>query len=152
VATVLTSAALAEIPLRLATVAAAAGHVAVANGDFEEASAMRPWDSEVPLAAASAFALPATDGVPGAATVGARWSARARAADPRSIAALAVTAAIDVARARPAAATSVLARALDLDPTNSDLYLQAAAAARALHRNSVAAVELRHAEWFTARQ
>jgi hypothetical protein len=112
---------------------------------------MRPWDSEVPLGAATAFAVLAADAAPGAAAAGATWSRRALDAEPESIAALAVAATIDLARSRPAVAARLLARALRLDPTNSGLYFQAAAAARALHQRSTVAAELRQAERFSAR-
>jgi O-antigen ligase len=147
---VLSSAALAEIPLRSATLAAAAGRITAANSDFGIAAAMRPWDSEVPTSAAAAFAALATDGVRGAAALGASWSARARSADPESIAALAIAATVDLARAHPAQAAPLLAHALRLDPTNAGLYIQAAAAASALHEPGAVA-DLHAAERFTAR-
>jgi hypothetical protein len=150
-AIVLTGAAFAELPLRSATNAAAAGRVAAANDDFDSAVELRPWDSGIPVSAANAFAVLAANRVPGAAAAGARWSARALDADPRSIAALADAATVDLARARPASAASLLAHALRMDPTNADLHIQAAAAANALHQTNAAAADLREAASLTQR-
>ena len=148
-AVVLSCAAAAELPLRLATVAAAKGEVERANHDFDAASLLRPWDGAVAADAANNFAILATHGVRGAAAAGARWSHRALDADRQSIAALADGAAVALARGEAARAAALLSRALRLDPTNSDLYVAAAAAASARGLHRVVAADLHAAAYFT---
>lgn len=150
-ALVLTAAAVAELPLRSARVAMRTGNAAAADHDFHLAADLRPWDSAVAMQAANTFAILAAAGVPDAADRGASWSRRALDADPRSVAALADAATIDLGRGRPAAAAALLGRALRIDPTNAYLYLQAAAAARALHRGAQAAAYLLAAQQYAKR-
>jgi O-antigen ligase len=147
-AMVLAGAALAELPLRSAIVAAASGRLAAADQDFRLARTLRPWDSGVDAAAGHAFATLASDGVAGAGAMGVPWAARALTATPDSTEVLADTAEIDLATARTAEAARLLAVALRLDPSNPDLQVQAAGVALARHEPEAAVELLRSASSF----
>jgi len=117
----LTAAAVAEIPLRTAILEAARGQLQSADRHFHQAAAWRPWDFEVPALAAHAFAVLASADVAQAADLGARWSARALADDPRSVSVLEDAGTLALARGRREEALLLLRRALRLEPNNLTL-------------------------------
>ena len=126
-ALVLSTAALAEIPLRSALVAAASGHFAAANEDFHIAEALRPWDLAIAAIAGHAYATLAGAGSANAARIGAGWSERDVAAFPHSVQALADAATLAAAGGERARSAALLARALRMDPNNPDLRAEARA-------------------------
>jgi len=130
-ALVLSAAALAEIPLRSALVAAASGHFVAANQDFRTAEALRPWDMAIAAIAGHAYATLAGDGSPSAARFGLGWSERDVAAFPHSVQALADAATLAAAGGEHARSAALLDRALRADPNNPDLRARAQALARA---------------------
>ncbi|WP_427004429.1 O-antigen ligase family protein [Pseudarthrobacter sp. H2] len=67
-------AAIAEWPMAAASSAAAAGDLATAEGQFQRAYGLRPWDSDTALLAAQAFAGPAADGDAAAAAHAIEWA------------------------------------------------------------------------------
>lgn len=129
---VLALAALAEIPLRAALVAAGKGQVAAAQSDFKAARALRPWDPAIDDYASYAFAELTSSGVAGAASVGAPWADRALEATPGSTEVIADAAAIDIAQGRARHAARLLDDQLPKDPLDGTLRLSAAAAALVL--------------------
>jgi O-antigen ligase len=133
---VLGAAALAEIPLRSALVAAASGHFVAANEDFRIAEALRPWDLAITAIAGHAYATLAGAGSSSAARFGVGWSERDVAAFPHSVQALADAATLAAAGGEHARAAALLARALRVDPNNPDLRARAQALARAGQRAS----------------
>jgi tetratricopeptide (TPR) repeat protein len=135
---VLVLAALAEIPLRAALVAAGKGQLAPAQADFRAARTLRPWDPAIDAAAGHAFAELTSAGVAGAAAVGEPWAARALRATPDSVQVIADAATIDLAQGRARTAAALLQHALDQDPLDGDLRVSAAAAALVLGRRSEA--------------
>lgn len=68
------SAATAEWPMAAAASAATAGDLATADREFQRAYGLRAWDSDTALLAAQAFAGPAADGDPAAATYAINWA------------------------------------------------------------------------------
>ncbi len=129
---VLALAALAEIPLRAALVAAGKGQVAVAQSDFTAARALRPWDPAIDDYASYAFAELTSSRIAGAASVGARLAARALSATPGSTEVIADAAAIDIAQGRARLAARLLDDQIPKDPLDGTLRLSAAAAALVL--------------------
>lgn len=77
-------ATLAEWPMGAGAKAAAAGDVALAEQEFQQAHQLRPWDSDTALLAAQAFAGPATAGDQRAARYAVEWGSLARERTPRS--------------------------------------------------------------------
>ena len=115
---VLSAAAAAEIPLRLALVRTAAGDLGAAESDFRTARDLRPWDSGVAQVATHAYAVLAAHGVPRAAALGTAWAADELAAYPRSVQALQDAATLDTALGRAARAAALLKAARRLEPQN----------------------------------
>lgn len=78
------AASMSELSLKRATDDLAAGDVASAEDAFREAAALRPWDADVALLAAQAYATAASNGVDGStqATV---WATRALETNPLSV-------------------------------------------------------------------
>jgi O-antigen ligase len=116
-----TTAALAELPLRTAILAAAAGRPAAADTAFHRAARRRPWDTGIATIAAHAFAVLAARGVPGAAAAGRPWAAEDVAAHPGSPRTLADAALLAAAAGAPLRARALLRRAWRLDPRDPDL-------------------------------
>ncbi|HEV8063265.1 MAG TPA: O-antigen ligase family protein, partial [Acidimicrobiales bacterium] len=146
-------AAVAEIPLRNATEAVAAGNYAGAAHDYSLAQDLRPWDGEIHSAEAFAFATAAEEdasaglqSVEQAALTYGLGAARSELSDyPHSVEALENLSQLDAFSGRLAAAGRLLARASVLDPgdpqvllSQGDLALQAGdcGAAVALLRRS----------------
>lgn len=105
--------------------AAAAGDVPEADAAFRRAEALRPWDPDLPLLAASAFAAGAGSGDLGSAEAALRWGSRASEATPASIEAVKVQTVALLALDRPVDALEVAARAGDLSPDDPELLLYA---------------------------
>jgi tetratricopeptide (TPR) repeat protein len=135
---VLIAAALAEIPLRSAYIAAGRGEIATAESDFNSAHQLRPWDPALDAAAGHAFAELTSGGIPGAGAAGGDWISRALKATPDSIQVIGDAATIDIARRQPRAAARLLRHALSLDPLDGDLRLAAGAVALLLHHRAAA--------------
>ena len=131
-AVVLASAALAEIPLRSALVAAGKGQVSSAQADFRAARALRPWDPAIDDDAGYAFGELASSNVAGAGAAGAPWAQRALSATPDSTEVVADAAAIDLAEGRTRLAARLLDDQIPNDPLDGTLRLSAAAAALVL--------------------
>jgi O-antigen ligase len=122
---VLAAAAAAEAPLRSAIIEASAGRLAAADGDFRSAHDLRPWDPGIDQAAAHAFAVLASRGVPGAARRGLPWARSELDAWPYAIGALDDAAMLQAAAGDRTRAQTLLAAALRLDPNNPDLRAEA---------------------------
>ena len=131
-AVVLAAAALAEIPLRSALVAAGKGQVASAQADFRAARTLRPWDPAVDDYASYAFGELASSNVAGAGAAGGPWAQRALSATPDSTEVVADAAAIDLAQGRAQLAAHLLDDQIPNDPLDGTLRLSAAAAALVL--------------------
>ncbi len=129
---VLVLAALAEIPLRAALVAAGRGDLGSAVSDFRAARSLRPWDAAIDDDASHALAELTSARVAGAARAGAPWAARALTDTPGAIAVIADAATIDLALGRRREAARLLSQALSIDPLDGDLRLAAGAAALVL--------------------
>lgn len=78
-------AAAAEWPMKTGVQFAAEGRMDAANDSFESAYALRPWDADTALLAAQAFAGPAADGDPLAASYAIRWAETSLERTPSSL-------------------------------------------------------------------
>jgi hypothetical protein len=116
-------AACAEIPLRTAINDAASGHLEAANGSFQLAQDLRPWDPSVAATAGHAFAVLAALGEPGATRRATPWVAAEVRENPHGVVALEDGAALDVATRHLRAAADLLRQCERLDPTNPDVLL-----------------------------
>jgi O-Antigen ligase len=119
--TLLTLAAIAELPLRNAVLDAAAGRVRAADRQFHDAQAWRPWDPQISQLATHVFATLTADGLPDATVFGASWSAKALAADPHSVPTLEDASTLAEARGERAQALLLVDRAIQLEPRNPSL-------------------------------
>ncbi|MET3370937.1 UNVERIFIED_CONTAM: O-antigen ligase [Jeotgalibacillus campisalis] len=81
-------AASAEIPMKSGTELAAAGEIPRATEEFEQAKALRPWDQDIDLLAAQAFAVRAVNGDTTAAAAATTWAGTAVERNPSSMEAL----------------------------------------------------------------
>ncbi|MDR6414012.1 O-antigen ligase family protein [Pseudarthrobacter sulfonivorans] len=82
---VVVPAAAAEWPMANGARAARLGDIAGAEASFQTALRLRPWDSDVSLLAAQAFAGPATGGNTEAALAAVKWGDQALEATPHSL-------------------------------------------------------------------
>lgn len=114
-------ATVAELPLRNAVLDAAAGNARAANRQFHYAQAWRPWDAQISQLATHVFAKLAAVGLPNAAILGASWSAKALAADPRSVPTLEDASSLARARGERHRALSLVRRARQIEPRSPSL-------------------------------
>ena len=77
-------AAAAEWPMKAGVDQAGEGLMEEANASFEAASVLRPWDGDTALLAAQAFAGPAADGDPAAASFAIQWARKSLDRTPTS--------------------------------------------------------------------
>lgn len=124
---VLVPAVAAEWSLDSAYRAVSAGDFAAdggADSAFENARALRPWDADVPLMAAHAFASVALSGGTGAAEPARNWGVRALAAVPTSATATAAASAAAEVTGDLERATELMTRLVDGEPTNAEWRLR----------------------------
>ncbi|MFB2586731.1 O-antigen ligase family protein [Herbiconiux liukaitaii] len=130
-AVLLVVAAAAEIPLQRGIVAARAGGIADAQGSFELAQALRPWDADVASIAAQTLAAQALEGRVEAGELAERWAEEALRRVPDSIAALRALAAAQDAAGDIDAELATLDRIIELSPNDPEaIALRAEVAAR----------------------
>lgn len=98
--------------------AAFAGQIAEADAAFAAASALRPWDTDVPLIAAQALGGVYTSGLAGAGDVAWAWGSLAAERLPGSAAAHEAAGMIALERRDTAAAVAFLGEAASLSPAN----------------------------------
>lgn len=124
---VLTPAVMAEWQLATAYRAISAGEVAgggAADGAFRRAQALRPWDGDVAVMAAHAFATVALAGYPDTAPVAHEWAERALDRIPTSALALAARSGAAEAAGDLPAAEADMAVLVDRAPTNPEWLLR----------------------------
>lgn len=146
-ALVLTSAALAELPLRAAIENLGAGRLDDAQHEFHLAHLLRPWDGEIATTAGHAFVVAAQADAARprglaasrhAAALARPWVDEELSSFPNSIEALEDAAALDQLADRPGGAATLLARASRLDPLNPQVLLGQGIVAADEHRDTLA--------------
>lgn len=125
-AVVLAVAAVGEVELARGTNAAAVGRAAEADAHFSTAQHLRPWDPDVALLAASAFAGGAAAGDTAEALLALTWTERGLAAVPTSVEVAVARARALGALGRPADGLALLEPLLAAAPLDTDLLTTAA--------------------------
>jgi len=124
---VLLPAVLAEWPLQAAYRALDAGEVGLGEGadaGFRQAQTLRPWDGDVAVMAAHAFATTALAGATDAVPAAERWAARALARVPGSAVALAAAAATAEASGDLDRAEEAMTTLIEREPFNPEWLLR----------------------------
>ena len=120
---VLTTAVAAEPVLAAAVRDAGQGRVADADAHFRTASALRPWDKDLALVAATTFDAGSRAGDAESAEAAARWAVRSLQSTPTSTEAARVAATAELTLENPEAALRTLERPLALNPADASLLL-----------------------------
>lgn len=116
-------AASAELPMKSGTELAAKGDIPLASKEFEQARALRPWDQDVDLLAAQAFAVRAVTGDTTAAAAAVIWASSAVERNPGSMEALTALAVGQLGTGDVEAAWKTLDRQIERSPWTSEPYL-----------------------------
>ena len=124
-------AAAAELPLKSATNDIYAGNLTRASRSFDIASSLRPWDADVALLAGQSFAGRASAGDPAAGRLAATWAAESLHRNPASVESLLSLAVGQLAAGEVDQAQRTLAKARQLAPANSQIWLQSGLAEHA---------------------
>lgn len=122
-ATVAGAAATAEVPMKSGTDLAAAGDIPKATKEFEQAKAFRPWDQDIDLLAAQAFAVRAVTGDTPAAAAATTWARAAVERNPSSMEALTALAIGQLGTGDVQAAQKTLDTQIDRSPWTSEPHL-----------------------------
>ncbi|WP_461190394.1 O-antigen ligase family protein [Arthrobacter sp. Z4-13] len=121
---VVVPAAAAEWPMANGARAARLGDIAGAEASFQTALRLRPWDTDVRLLAAQAFAGPATDGNTEAARAATKWGDQALDSTPQSLEAGIAAAIGCLYGGRLPEAKSRLDGLTELAPYSAGVYVQ----------------------------
>lgn len=116
-------AASAELPMKSGTDLSARGNIQQATKAFEAAKALRPWDQDVDLLAAQAFAVRAVQGDSPAADAAVTWASAAVERNRSSMEALSALAIGQLGTGDVEAAEKTLDRQIDRSPWTSEPYL-----------------------------
>ncbi|YCK83071.1 O-antigen ligase family protein [Arthrobacter sp. D3-18] len=116
-------AASAEIPMKSGTDLAAAGDVPKATKEFEQAKTLRPWDQDIDLLAAQAFAVRAVKGDTTAAVAATTWARAAVERNPSSMEALTALAIGQLGTGDVPAAQKTLDTQIERSPWTSEPHL-----------------------------
>ena len=115
--------AAAELPLKSGYEAAGRGETAAADRAFQQAVALRPWDSDVPRLAAQAFAERTVTGDRAAGEAAVSWANRAIGKTPESVEAASALAIGMIGSGGAGAAVPALDKQISRAPWTSELYL-----------------------------
>jgi Flp pilus assembly protein TadD len=116
-------AASAELPMESGTELAAKGDIPLASQEFEQARALRPWDQDLDLLAAQAFAVRAVTGDTTAAAAAVTWASSAVERNPGSMEALTALAVGQLGTGDVEAAWKTLDSQIERSPWTSEPYL-----------------------------
>lgn len=125
------AASIAESHMKAGDSAVRAGQLATASSQFEIAQSLRPWDADVALLAGQDFAGRAAAGDPESGRFATEWSARSLRLNPGSVESLTSLAVGQLATGDIQAARDTLAKAREVAPVNSQVWLQSGLAAYA---------------------
>jgi O-antigen ligase len=117
------AAAIAEVPMKSGTDLSAGGNVLQATKAFEAAKALRPWDMDIDLLAAQAFAKQAVQGNGPAAVATRSWAGSATERNPPSAEALTSLAVGQLGTGDLTAARQTLDNLVERSPWTSEPYL-----------------------------
>ncbi|VXC67518.1 Putative O-antigen polymerase family protein [Arthrobacter sp. 9V] len=113
----------AELPMKMGTDLAAKGGISQAAQAFEQSKAIRPWDQDVDLLAAQAFAVRAVKGDATAGAAAVTWASAAVERHPSSTEALTALAIGQLGTGDVEAARKTLDSQIDRSPWTSEPYL-----------------------------
>jgi Flp pilus assembly protein TadD len=113
----------AELPMKWGTDLAARGEISQAAQAFEQSKALRPWDQDVDLLAAQAFAVRAVKGDATAGAAAVTWASAAVERHPSSMEALTALAIGQLGTGDVKAARKTLDSQIDRSPWTSEPYL-----------------------------
>ncbi|MFJ4264870.1 O-antigen ligase family protein [Paenarthrobacter nicotinovorans] len=117
------AAAIAEVPMKSGTDLSAGGNVPQATKAFEAAKALRPWDMDIDLLAAQAFAKQAVQGNGPAAVATRSWAGSATERNPSSAETLTALAVGQLGTGDLPAARQTLDNLIERSPWTSEPYL-----------------------------
>ncbi|MFJ4268365.1 O-antigen ligase family protein [Paenarthrobacter nicotinovorans] len=117
------AAAIAEVPMKSGTDLSASGNVPQAAKAFEAAKVLRPWDMDIDLLAAQAFAKQAVRGNGPAAVATLAWAGSAAERNPSSAEALTSLAVGQLGTGDLKAARQTLDALIERSPWTSEPYL-----------------------------
>lgn len=117
------AAAIAEVPMKSGSELSAGGNVPQATKAFEAAKALRPWDMDIDLLAAQAFAKQAVQGNGPAAAATLSWAGSATERNPSSAEALTALAVGQLGTSDLTAARQTLDELIERSPWTSEPYL-----------------------------